>query len=91
MGSMSHGTTARIVVTGAAGMVGSHVAEQLLARGDAVVGVDNFLTGSPENLATLAEHPGFEFVEADVCDPLDVAGPLDAVLHLASPASPQRA
>ena len=64
MGSMSHGTTARIVVTGAAGMVGSHVAEQLLARGDAVVGVDNLLTGSPENLATLAEHPGFEFVEA---------------------------
>ena len=89
MGSMSHGTTARIVVTGAAGMVGSHVAEQLLARGDAVVGVDNLLTGSPDNLATLAEHPGFEFVEADVCDPLDVAGPLDAVLHLASPASPR--
>ena len=89
MGSMSHGTTARIVVTGAAGMVGSHVAEQLLARGDAVVGVDNFLTGSPENLATLAERPGFEFVEANVCDPLDVAGPLDAVLHLASPASPR--
>jgi len=89
MGSMSHGTTARIVVTGAAGMVGSHVAEQLLARGDAVVGVDNFLTGSPDNLATLAERPGFEFVEANVCDPLDVAGPLDAVLHLASPASPR--
>ena len=89
MGSMSHGTTARIVVTGAAGMVGSHVAEQLLARGDSVVGVDNFLTGSPENLATLAERPGFEFVEANVCDPLDVAGPLDAVLHLASPASPR--
>ena len=89
MGSMSHGTTARIVVTGAAGMVGSRVTEQLLARGDAVVGVDNLLTGSPDNLATLAEHPGFEFVEANVCDPLDVAGPLDAVLHLASPASPR--
>jgi len=89
MGSMSHGTTARIVVTGAAGMVGSHVAEQLLARGDSVVGVDNFLTGSPDNLATLAERPGFEFVEANVCDPLDIAGPLDAVLHLASPASPR--
>jgi len=89
MGSMSHGMTARIVVTGAAGMVGSRVTEQLLARGDAVVGVDNFLTGSPENLATLAERPGFEFVEANVCDPLDVAGPLDAVLHLASPASPR--
>ncbi len=89
MGSMSHGTTARIVVTGAAGMVGSHVAEQLLARGDSVVGVDNLLTGSPDNLATLAERPGFEFVEANVCDPLDVAGPLDAVLHLASPASPR--
>lgn len=89
MGSMNHGTTARIVVTGAAGMVGSHVTEQLLARGDAVVGVDNFLTGSPDSLATLAEHPGFEFVEANVCDPLDIAGPVDAVLHLASPASPR--
>ena len=78
----------RILVTGAAGMLGSHIVDVLLARGDAVVGVDNFLTGAKANLSAALEHPGFEFLEADISDGIDVSGPLDAVLHLASPASP---
>jgi dTDP-glucose 4,6-dehydratase len=79
----------RVVVTGVAGMVGSHVAERLLARGDAVVGVDNLLTGDPANLVTLRTRPGFTFVAADVSEGVPVDGPVDAVLHLASPASPR--
>ena len=78
----------RILVTGAAGMLGSHIVDVLLARGDAVVGVDNFLTGAKANLAAALEHPSFEFLEADISDGIDVSGSLDAVLHLASPASP---
>ena len=78
----------RILVTGAAGMLGSHIVDVLLARGDAVVGVDNFLTGAKANLGAALEHPRFEFLEADISDGIDVFGPLDAVLHLASPASP---
>ena len=78
----------RILVTGAAGMLGSHIVDLLLARGDAVVGVDNFLTGAKANLAAALEHPSFEFLEADISDGIDVSGSLDAVLHLASPASP---
>lgn len=70
-------------------MVGSHVAERLLARGDAVIAVDNFLTGDRSNIEHLMEHPAFELVEADVCGDFDVAGQIDAVLHLASPASPR--
>lgn len=70
-------------------MVGSHVAERLLARGDAVVAVDNFLTGDRSNIEHLTEQPAFELVEADVCGDFDVAGQIDAVLHLASPASPR--
>ena len=79
----------RVVVTGVAGMVGSHVAEQLLDRGDEVVGIDNFLTGEPENLVDLEGQPGFEFLEADVATPMDIDGDVAAVLHLASPASPR--
>ncbi len=78
----------RILVTGAAGMLGSHIVDVLLARGDAVIGVDNFLTGAKANLGAALEHPEFEFIEADISDGIDVSGPLDAVLHLASPASP---
>ncbi len=74
--------------TGAAGFLPSHLCELLLRRGYEVVGLDNFLTGHRANLATLLEHPGFTFVEQDVCQPLAVDGPVDAVLHLASPASP---
>lgn len=79
----------RIVVTGVAGMVGSHVADVLLARGDAVVGVDNFLTGSRSNVDHLIAQPHFSLVDADVSGELAVDGDIDAVMHLASPASPR--
>jgi len=84
---MTH-TQKRVLVTGAAGMLGSHIVEMLLARGDAVVGVDNFLTGSKANLAEAFSHANFEFLEADISSGIDFTGSLDAVLHLASPASP---
>jgi dTDP-glucose 4,6-dehydratase len=78
----------RVVVTGGAGFVGSWLCEELLRRGSAVVCVDNYLTGSRENVEHLAETPGFELMVADVSDELEIAGPVDMVLHLASPASP---
>ncbi|MDF1503003.1 UDP-glucuronic acid decarboxylase family protein [Roseisolibacter sp. H3M3-2] len=78
----------RVLVTGAAGFLGSHLTDRFLADGHAVVGMDNFITGRPENLAHLARHEGFSFVRHDVSTPFAVDGPLDGVLHLASPASP---
>jgi len=83
----------RILVTGGAGLVGSHVVEMLLARGCAVVTVDNFSTGSKENLSHLLDEPGFTVVEADISDGLPLHHPavaqrFDAIMHLASPASP---
>jgi dTDP-glucose 4,6-dehydratase len=80
----------RILLTGAAGFVGSHLAERLLKEGHQVLGVDNFCTGQFRNLERLQAHPGFAFLRADVTRPLEVAGPLDWVLHFASPASPPR-
>jgi dTDP-glucose 4,6-dehydratase len=76
------------VVTGGAGFLGSHLCEALVARGDEVVCVDDLSTGRRDNLAELDRGLGFEFVVADVCEGLKVAGPVDAVVHLASPASP---
>jgi dTDP-glucose 4,6-dehydratase len=76
------------VITGAAGFLGSHLTDRFLAEGDEVIGLDNLLTGRRENLAHLADHPRFSFVEQDVSEPYEVAGPLDGVLHFASPASP---
>ena len=78
----------RAVVTGGAGFLGSHLCEQLLERGVEVVCLDNFLTGSPENVLHLMEHPGFRLVRCDVTDYVHVPGPVDLVLHFASPASP---
>jgi dTDP-glucose 4,6-dehydratase len=78
----------RVAITGAAGFVGSHLTDRFLADGYSVVGFDNFLTGQPANLAHLANHPRFEFVEHDVSTPFTVAGELGGVLHFASPASP---
>src|ERR1017187_3580388 len=78
----------RILVTGGAGFIGSHLCEVLLTRGDAVVCVDNLATGRAENIAHLLGLPGFQFAKADVAAGLDVAGPFDVVAHLASPASP---
>jgi len=78
----------RVVVTGGAGFVGSHLCEALVARGDRVVAVDDLSTGKVENLESLEGSPGFELVVADVSRELPVTGPVDAVMHLASPASP---
>ena len=77
----------RVVITGAAGFIGSHLAEALLDRGDAVVGIDNLSTGDAANLAHLAGRD-FRFVRHDVSSYIDLDGPVDAVLHWASPASP---
>jgi len=82
------GPFARAVVTGGAGFLGSHLCERLLAAGTEVVCVDNLVTGSRDNLAAVLDRPGFTLVEADVSAGLPVDGPVDAVLHLASPASP---
>ncbi|MFI0986046.1 UDP-glucuronic acid decarboxylase family protein [Streptomyces exfoliatus] len=78
----------RVVVTGGGGFLGSHLCESLLRRGDSVVCLDNFSTGDPENIAPLLTHPAFEFQHADVSVSVEVAGRVDAVAHLASPASP---
>ena len=80
---------ARVVVTGAAGFLGSHLCDRLLERGDEVVGLDNLVTGDVANLEHLFGTPGFTFVEHDVSTFIWVPGEVDAVLHLASPASPK--
>jgi dTDP-glucose 4,6-dehydratase len=79
---------ARIVVTGGAGFLGSHLCETLLARGDEVVAIDNLLTGSLDNISHLFGQKGFVFVEHDVTNFVHVSGKVDAVMHFASPASP---
>ncbi|HEY0506983.1 MAG TPA: UDP-glucuronic acid decarboxylase family protein [Blastococcus sp.] len=81
-------TIRRAVVTGGAGFLGSHLCEHLLDRGVEVVALDNFLTGSPGNVLHLMENPGFRLVRCDVTDYVHVPGPVDLVLHFASPASP---
>jgi dTDP-glucose 4,6-dehydratase len=78
----------RVVVTGGAGFLGSHLCEALVARGDSVVAVDDLSTGIADNVASLKANPAFELVVADVSEGIDVDGPVDAVLHFASPASP---
>lgn len=78
----------RSLVAGAAGFIGSHLVDRLLAEGHEVVGVDDFITGNPANLAHLAREARFRFLEADVTKPFDVEGRFDQVWHLASPASP---
>jgi len=79
---------ARVVVTGGAGFLGSHLCERLIDRGDEVVAIDNLVTGSVGNIEHLFARPGFTFVEHDVSTYLWVPGDVDAVMHLASPASP---
>jgi dTDP-glucose 4,6-dehydratase len=88
-----YGEGHRILVTGGAGFVPSHLVDALLARGATVVAVDNFVTGSKENVAHLAEHPRFTLVEADISEPLPthveaLTARFDAIMHFASPASP---
>ena len=78
----------RILVTGAAGFLGSHLCDRLLADSHRVIGMDNYITGTPTNLAHLLHHPAFQFVRNDVTTFIEVEGPLDGVMHFASPASP---
>jgi len=78
----------RILLTGAAGFVGSHLADRLVADGHSVVGVDDLSSGRLANIARLRASPQFSFVQADVIEPLTIDGELDWVMHLASPASP---
>jgi len=81
----------RILITGAAGFIGSHLSTRLVKDGHEVVGMDNFVTGNPENLAHLSGNPKFSFIRHDVSDFIFVPGKVDAVLHFASPASPNPA
>lgn len=78
----------RVVVTGGAGFLGSHLCTDLVTRGVEVVCLDNFLTGSPANVAHLAGSPLFRLLRCDITDYVHVPGPVDLVLHFASPASP---
>ncbi len=80
----------RVLLTGALGFLGSHLAERLLLEGYEVVGVDNLSTGRLQNLELLSRYPSFTFLRADVVEPLFLEGHLDWVLHFASPASPPR-
>ena len=79
----------RIIVSGAAGFIPSHMCDRLLAEGHTVVGLDNFLTGAEQNLAHLKGHARFQFIRRDVTQPFAIDGQIDAVLHMASPASPK--
>ncbi len=81
----------RVVVAGGSGFLGSHLCDALLDRGDHVVCIDNFVTGSQHNVEHLRAHDGFELIELDVSlgGELDLVGPIDAVMNLASPASPK--
>lgn len=78
----------RILITGAAGFLGSHLSDRLIKDGHDVVGMDNFITGSQENIAHLVGNPQFTFYRHDVSNYIFVPGKLDAVMHFASPASP---
>ena len=80
-----------VLITGAAGFLGSHLCEKLLKEGHQVIGMDNFITGNPNNLSHLASNPGFSFIRHDVANFIFVPVKVDAVMHFASPASPNPA
>ncbi len=78
----------RVLITGGAGFLGSHLCDRFLAEGHEVVAMDNLITGNPANIAHLAGNSAFHFIRHDVTNYIFIAGPVDAVLHFASPASP---
>ncbi|MFH1050525.1 MAG: UDP-glucuronic acid decarboxylase family protein [bacterium] len=79
---------ARVLITGGAGFLGSHLCDRFIAEGDDVICIDNFITGSPDNIAHLMGNKKFQFIEHDVTNYIYVEGDLDYILHFASPASP---
>ena len=78
----------RVMVTGAAGFLGSHLCDRLLAEGHEVIGLDNLITGNIRNIEHLSGNSNFKFIKHDVTEYIFLSGPLDALLHFASPASP---
>ena len=78
----------RVLITGGAGLIGSHLCDYFIARGDEVIAMDNFITGSPDNIVQHQNNPRFKFIRQDVTEHIRVDGYVDAVLHFASPASP---
>lgn len=80
----------RVIVTGGAGFLGSHICERVIERGDSVVCVDNYLTGDMYNVEHLIGHPQFSLVRHDVCEPLNIDGEVDEIFNFACPASPPR-
>lgn len=78
----------RVLVTGGAGFLGSHLCDRFIAEGHEVIAMDNLITGDLRNIAHLKDNPKFSFVHHDVSNHIDIDGPIDAVLHFASPASP---
>ncbi|MDA0205914.1 MAG: SDR family oxidoreductase [Acidobacteria bacterium] len=78
----------RVLISGGAGFVASHLADRWIADGHDVIAVDNLITGRRANIAHLLENPAFTYIQQDICDPLQIDGRLDGVFHMASPASP---
>ncbi|MFH4963789.1 UDP-glucuronic acid decarboxylase family protein [Gaetbulibacter sp. M235] len=78
----------KVLITGAAGFLGSHLCDRFIKEGYFVIGMDNFITGDRKNLSHLENHPNFEFIEHDVTEFVEIKGDLDYILHFASPASP---
>src|SRR5215217_7261988 len=82
------GKTRTVLVAGGAGFVGSHLCDALLLRGEKVICVDSFLTGSKANVRPLQNHPRFRVIEKDICDPFDINEPIHQIYNLACAASP---
>lgn len=78
----------KVLITGAAGFLGSHLCDRFIKEGYYVIGMDNFITGDEKNLVHLSNHPNFEFIEHDITEFIKIDGELDYILHFASPASP---
>ena len=77
-----------VLITGAAGFLGSHLCDRFIAEGFRVIGMDNYITGDQDNIQHLFNYPNFEFIEHDVTSHIDIVQPIDYILHFASPASP---
>ncbi len=78
----------RVLITGAAGFLGSHLCDRFIKEGFSVIGMDNFITGSEENISHLYQNENFSFINHDVTEFIKIEGNLDYILHFASPASP---